>query len=469
MKKIKSLLIAVAGISAIALPVAAVSCNNSGPSLNGAQWPAVKVAQITKDNLTKEQLDATNVQAFPSIAVVTDSGLWDDKSFNQSAVEGALTLRDQINAIYKETETKTVKDEQGKDKVVETDKWPEGKKMVVNVIQPTEGQYNKTYDALLAGGSKVWILSGFQHKTPLTSYLEAKEAQLKSQGIIIIGIDFSIPTAKYPNFYSLSFKVQESAYIVGQTVAEFLGAKEAAARTTTSFGGGVFPGVTDFITGYLKGIMKYDETNADKLTTITGETAQPANSLVLNTDFKPNDKMKNTINTLLKENPSVILPVAGSATGLTLTAIRDQGRATQVIGVDVDQTLSFPDFKGKLVTSITKNVGQAVYDTLLYSIFKIDHNNVFAQFTADQAKNVTGTYKQHWVGYAKSQLADPEQAKKVNELLDKYAKEFESLDAQTIEYIDAWKVSPTDSKTYTGEEQQALVDALVQKINSLKK
>ncbi|MFV8471140.1 BMP family ABC transporter substrate-binding protein [Mycoplasma sp. HF11B] len=461
MKKIKSLLITVASMSAVALPVvASVSCG--GPKVQDAQWPQTKVTQISLDNkVTKEVVEAANVQTFPSIAVITDSGLWDDKSFNQSSVEGALTFRDQINKLFEQKQT--VKDKDGKD--VEVTTYPEGKSVKVNVIQPTEGQYPKTYDTLLAGGSKVWILSGFQHQSPLSAYLKSKKAQLEKNGIIIIGIDFAIEDAQYANFYSLSFKVQESAYIVGQAIAEYLGNNaDAAKRTTTSFGGGAFPGVTNFITGYLKGILNYDTANAAKATKITGETATPT-SLPLNTDFKPSDKMTNTINTLLAQHPSVILPVAGSATGKTLTSIRDQKLDTKVIGVDVDQTLSYPDLKGYLMTSITKNVGQAIYDTLLYSIFGIDNKKVFASFNKDAAKNVNGSYKQGWVGYSKSSLADEAEAAKVNALLDKYGQAFSSLSEDEINYVDGGQVVKGDNQNL---QTGALIDALIAKINATK-
>ncbi|MCU9938670.1 hypothetical protein NWQ34_03355 [Mycoplasmopsis felis] len=71
-----------------------------------------------------------------------------------------------------------------------------------------------------------------------------------------------------------------------------------------------FNAVTDFITGYLKGIYDWNKENPDKKVTHT--------PVRLDSGFVPGEQLNNVINGLLAENPVSAYPVAGSQHNLQL-------------------------------------------------------------------------------------------------------------------------------------------------------
>ncbi|QCZ36794.1 BMP family ABC transporter substrate-binding protein [Mycoplasma nasistruthionis] len=441
MKKSRSVLFSLLGMGALSLPLVAASCGGSGESSDVADYinKEERVAVVKeKSELTAEKLANKEI---PSIVLVTDEGRVTDKSFNQSVWEGLLAFRDQVKSLNAEASVE------------------------VSSVEPKGGAYAATYDALIGQGQKIWILSGFNHSNSITNYIKdtKKRKLLDDLGVTIISIDFSLPEdVNYPRFYGLNFKTQESAYIVGQAVAEFLSTKyesDTQKRYVSTFGGGDFPGVTDYMIGYLEGVYNYDQTatNKTKVSEVKG-----SDSLVIDSGFQVNDDMGNAIRKALADAnplPMAILPVAGPGTAETIKQIDAAKLPTLVIGVDVDQSKSLAQSAGKFMTSVTKNMAQAVYDTLLYTVFGVDPNNVFAGKAADKPFNHLGTKKEGWVGYAPSTLSDQADRDKMNALLDKYNTAFNALSEQEI---------AEKTKTSEGETKGiAYANSIYKKINAL--
>ncbi|MEA4333627.1 BMP family ABC transporter substrate-binding protein [Mycoplasma sp. 1232] len=430
MKKIKSLLLAVAGITTAIAPVAAISCGQK-------DWSFITEVKLN-DRVTKEVVEDPAKPALRAI-VVTDAGHVTDKSFNQSSYEGLLKYEYQVREL--------------------TGAASAGSKM-----EPETGKYESAYSSLL-GKYDIWILSGFTHKEKIEAFIKSHKAEMIAKKVKVIGVDFTINPDNldgFADFYGLEFKVAESAYIVGKAVAEFISTDDSFAykRNTTSFGGGEFDGVVDFIKGYYRGIVKYNSTvsEADKKVRAT-QTA-----IDLATGFEPNDAMKNVIEKSLATKPTVILPVAGPATTLTLGKIKSSSEleGIDVIGVDTDQSKISKNFAGKFYTSITKNISQAVYDTIIYITYGIDTKGLFTAKEPTKSFNIKGDFKQGWVGYAKSTLKDEAKRAKLNELLAKSETEFRALSNEDINFISSYKLNSTDSDDMA---LKALVQALAAEMN----
>ncbi|MFV8458981.1 BMP family ABC transporter substrate-binding protein [Mycoplasma sp. CR] len=443
MKKFKSLLMAFAGITAATLPIVAASCGDNHPV--GYIKSSDRVGAVNTDNnLTYSALQealAKNKKVL-SVKVVTDTGFVTDRSFNQSTWEGALTLADQIEKINDAEKTKAEK-ENKEFKPIE---------FKYSKLEPGKnGASEATFKTLAASSDNVWILSGFTYASPLASYLanEQNVKALNDKGVIIIGVDFGMTKESlhgFKNFYGLEYIAGQAAYVVGQAVAEvYTNNNTIENKTVAAFGGmDIFP-VDSFIIGYLQGILDYNTKNKKSDVKVKTTTSGGIN---LDATFAPGNDMNAAVNQTIGLKSQSIMPVAGSGTSVLLNALSQGNYSQTVIGVDVNQALAFPAHSGRFVTSVTKNITQSVYDTLLYVLFGLDSKKAFTNRKEGEPLNVKGTLKMDWVGTSKSTLSDKTQQDAMNAALTKYTNEFKALNDENTKYIgtfQATKTSPVDN------------------------
>ncbi|MFV8400994.1 BMP family ABC transporter substrate-binding protein [Mycoplasma sp. 2634B] len=452
MKKFKSLLMAFAGISAAVLPIVAASCGDNHPV--GYIKSSDRVGAVKTDsNLTYNTLqDAVSKnKKVLSVKVVTDTGFVTDRSFNQSTWEGALTLADQIQKIndaqkenkgFKPIEFKYSKLEPGKN-----------------------GASEATFKTLAASSDTVWILSGFTYASPLSSYLanEQNVKALNDKGVVIIGVDFGMTPESlhgFKNFYGLEYIAGQAAYVVGQSVAEvYTNNKAITNKTVAAFGGmDIFP-VDSFIIGYLQGILDYNTKNNKSEVKVKTTNNGGIN---LDATFAPGNDMNAAVNQTIGLKSQSIMPVAGSGTSVLLNALSQGNYSQTVIGVDVNQALAFPAHSGRFVTSVTKNITQSVYDTLLYVLFGLDSKKAFVNREEGKPLNVKGTLKMDWVGTSQSTLTDAAQREAINTALAKYTAEFKALNDEEIKYIGTFQATKSSEADKQGS---ATLKTLAKMIN----
>ncbi|MFV8467588.1 BMP family ABC transporter substrate-binding protein [Mycoplasma sp. 46852] len=458
MKKIKSLLMTFAGMTAVTLPVvAAVSCGDThsvGYIKKEDRVGAVNVDAALTYNVLQKATE--NNKKILSVKVVTDTGFVTDRSFNQSTWEGALTLADQIEKINQEEKTKA-KQENKEYTPIE---------FKYSKLEPGKnGASETTFRTLAASSDNVWVLSGFTYANPLASYLANAEnvKALNDKGVVIIGVDFGMSAEKlngFNNFYGLEYIAGQAAYVVGQAVAEaYTNLESITNKSVSAFGGmDIFP-VDSFIIGYLQGILDYNTKNNKhdvKVKTTNNGTIN------LNASFAPGQDMIGAVNQTIGLNSESIMPVAGSGTSVLLNALSQGNYKQSVIGVDVNQALAFPTHSGRFVTSVTKNITQSVYDTLLYVLFGLDSKNAFASKQQNQPLNVKGTLKMDWVGTSKSTLKDKTQQDAINAALTKYTNEFKALNDSDIAYIGTFQATKTSK---TDELGSTTITTLAKMIN----
>ncbi|TNK82690.1 BMP family ABC transporter substrate-binding protein [Mycoplasmopsis pullorum] len=346
------------------------------------------------------------------MALVTDEGNVDDKSFNQSAWES-------LNLIYDQTE------------------------IMPTYVKPS-GNYETAYKAVINKGNKIIVLPGFKHKSAIAEYITENLDDLIEKKVHIIGIDFDIAEdINYPYFYSLQYKMKEAGYVVGFATAKFLGEKysnDEAKRLANSFGGGPFPGVTDFNEGFLKGLYAYAEENPKTKVKHTPD-------IKLDSGFAAGDTMTNAVTTAVATKASVILPVAGPATGEVLTELGKAGsNSTYVIGVDVDQSLAYKDNAGKFLTSITKGIAQSTYDIVTEILFpEVAGTNFLKSKDANTKFAHSGSLKENWVGYVLSKITDEADRAKMDEALKAARVKFDALSDEDIEFINSGKALKSDN------------------------
>lgn len=405
--------------------IIATACGDQSEAQKPSGWipKEERVAQIKTVDLTSVKEEARSQK----YVLITDKGDVHDKSFNQSSWETLNQLYDQTGA-------------------------------EVNFIQPSTENYTQAYNQALSQGYTVWILSGFTHSASLKSFIEQNYQTLVDRKIQIIGVDFSLTGAnalskQYPYFFGLLFKFDQSAWIVGYATAKYLAYKypnDADKRIVASFAGGDNVGTTRFNTGFAKGVLAY---NQDPKNTVKVKHQFP---VPLDSGYETNEKMQTVITSVLSgqdgKTPTVVLPVAGPATGEVLNAYaRSQANADKlVIGVDVDQSLSYPDKAGKFLTSITKNIAQAEYDIMteiLLSAKNSRENKFLVGHDKSKTFTLEGTFAQGWAGFTKSHLTNAADRAKMDQFLTDAENLFKSKSQAFVDYIS------DDSKATEGSQQ----------------
>ncbi|WP_169738028.1 BMP family ABC transporter substrate-binding protein [Mycoplasma buteonis] len=428
------------GLTAVsAFPLVAAACGNTDTKPASYIKEDKRIATLVANNsLTADYVAEHTKSKALEVALVTDAGNVTDKSFNQSSWEA-------LNKLYDQS----------------------GGKIKIRQLKPSGTDYESQYINLLSKTSAtVWVLSGFKHNDPISKFLKNAETkkQMMDKKIVIVCVDFSLSSDVYPYAYSLLFKVEQSSWIVGNATANYLSqvySSDAAKRLAVSFGGGAFGGVTDYNIGFERGLLAWNKANADK------KVKTNSSSVPLNSGFEPNDSMRNVINSVIGENPSVILPVAGPATQETVGKLDQDTKYNdvKVIGVDVDQSLTYPSNSsqnGRFLTSITKNIAQAVYDVILATKLDLDTKDLSVKGANGelQGKILNKGLDSGWVGYSEPHIQNADHKRIMTAALASAKQAYESLSAEDKNNLTSLTVNGTAQ-----ENVQNALNLLAQEIN----
>ncbi len=273
------------------------------------------------------------------IALITDKGNIDDKSFNQGSWEGVVEFA-KANKI--------------------THKYYKPEKY-------DDAGYLAAIDLAITGGAKVIVAPGFLFEVAVyeaqTKYPEAK--------FILLDGEPHNPDYEYmtnSNVAAVKYAEEESGYLAGYAAVK-------DGYTKLGFMGGMaVPAVQAFGYGYLQGA----EDAAKELGLADGTIKATYH---YTGDFAETDTNKATAKTMYQEGTEVIFGCGGSVGKSVMAAAQEAGK--KVIGVDVDQRYD----SETVITSATKGLGASVKQ-VLEAIYK---NNSWDKFggktTYFEAKN----------------------------------------------------------------------------------
>lgn len=247
---------------------------------------------------------ATAQAADPKFAVIYDAGGKFDKSFNQSAAEGAERFK-------KETKIN-----------------------VMEVTVQSETQTEQVLRNLARKNVNLIAAIGFAQAQAVQNV--AKEFP-KTKFLLIDGV------AKGDNISSILFKEQEGSYLVG--VAAAIASKS---KKVGFIGGMDIPLIRNFSCGYAQGV-KATEAKAEIVQNMVGSTASAWNDPA---------KGGELARAQMERGVDVIFAAAGGSGLGSLQAIKEKGKFG--IGVDSNQNYLHP---GVMLTSMVKRVDQVVYDS----------------------------------------------------------------------------------------------------------
>jgi basic membrane protein A len=242
----------------------------------------------------------------PKLAIVYDAGGKFDKSFNQSAFEGAERFKKETKISYMEAQASS--DTQAE--------------------QVLRGLARKKLDLIVA--------VGFSQ----TQAVQKVAAEFPAVHFVIID-----SVAKGNNVNSVLFKEQEGSYLVGVAAAM------ASKSKKLGFVGGMdIPLIRAFACGYAQG-AKSNNAKVEILQNMVGTT-----SAAWNDPAKGGELARAQFD----RGVDVIFAVAGGSGMGTLQTAKEKGKLA--IGVDSNQNYLHP---GTMLTSMVKHVDNAIYDSFM--------------------------------------------------------------------------------------------------------
>lgn len=260
-----------------------------------------------------------------ALALVTDVGKIDDKSFNQGSWEGLV-------------------------------KYATEKKVTYKYYQPTEDSTAArlvSIDLAVKGGAKVVVTPGWMFAETITA------AQTKYPNVKFIVLDANMANAAV-NTYSINYAEEQSGYLAGYATVK-------DGYTTLGYMGGMaLPAVERFGIGFVQG--------ADAAAVELGVDVTIKYEYL--GSFAPSTEIQTKATGWYKDGIEVIFVAAGGC-GLSVVAAADALTNAKMIGVDVDQY--YLGTGKNVITSATKQLGDSVYNAI----------DAFYKGTFQGGKNVT--------------------------------------------------------------------------------
>jgi basic membrane protein A len=252
--------------------------------------------------------DAASAQTKPKVGLVSDVGRFNDRSFNQSALEGLKRAQKQLGVTGRPVESRQTSD------------------------------YVPNLASLARQGYDVTISVGFL----LADATNTVAKRFPKSKFAIV--DYSVnapPFKKNKNVQGLTFATNENSYMIGCLAA--LMANKKGTKNISAVGGIKLPTVDIFIAGYRAGARKC----------VPGTAVQ----IDYSQDFGAQDKCKEIALNQIAQGSQVVFQVAGGCGLGALDAAKSEG----VWGIGVDRDQAF--LGAHILTSAVKRVDQSVFLT----------------------------------------------------------------------------------------------------------
>jgi basic membrane protein A and related proteins len=299
------------GLAALAL----TACGDRGDSDNDNAGDATTSAAPTSEAPSSSAPSNPDFKA----CMVSDSGGFDDKGFNQTALKGQTDAETQFG--IQTAKVESTGDEQYAD----------------NINQMVQQNCNII--------TTVGFLLG-----------DATEAAAKKNP----DIDFAIVDYAYEkppaNLKGLTYSTDEPSYLAG-----YLAAGMTKSGIIGTFGGLPIPTVTIFMEGFRQGVEKYNEDNGKNVKLLGWDGKDGS----FTEDFEDKTKGQSVGEQLIGQGADILFPVAGPAGLGGLQAAKDAGATA--IWVDTDGFVS-TEYGDILLTSVVKGMDVSVTEAIKESM-----------------------------------------------------------------------------------------------------
>lgn len=296
------------------------------------------------------------------IALVTDVGTIDDKSFNQGAWEGVVAYAEENNITHQ----------------------------YYKPVEASDEAYKDSIALAVKGGAKTIVLPGFLFEVPCF------DVQTQYPDVKFILIDGEPHTADYATYKTeantlcILYAEQQAGFLAGYA------AVKDGYKNLGFMGGMAVPAVKKFGYGFVAG--------ADKAAAELGIEDEITIRYTYLDSFNATPEINAKASSWYKEGTELIFAAAGGAGNSVMKAAETAG--TVVVGVDVDQSSE----SETVISSAMKNLKKSVYDALT-SIYNdtfeggktlvLDSTNEGVQLPMESSKWATFTQEDYDALYAR--------------------------------------------------------------------
>ena len=249
---------------------------------------------------------------------VSDEGSWNDKSFNESVMDGLKKAKAELGVKLADAESNSSED------------------------------FGPNLQAMVDAKCDVIFAVGFNLVTPVN---ESAKANPDMHFVTIDG--WSEGNA---NLKPVGYAMEQSSYLAG-----YLAASYSKTHVIGTYGGMQIDAVTAFMDGFYYGAKAYEAETGVATTVLGWDPVAKTGDFI--GDFAPNSGVSKSIaQTQLQKNADVIFPVGGDQFGAVSSAIDEAGADAVMIGVDKDIAKTSPQYAKWVLTSVEKRMTNAVFD-----------------------------------------------------------------------------------------------------------
>lgn len=257
--------------------------------------------------------------------MVSDSGGFDDKSFNQTSYKGLTDAKDQLGIATGEVESATTAD------------------------------FAKNIQSMVDANCNIIVTVGF---LLADDTLAAAQKNTDVKFAIVDSNDAKF--ADVTNLKPLVFNTAQSSFLAG-----YFAAAQSQTGKVGTFGGLKIPTVTIFMDGFAQGVAYYNQQKG-KSVAVLGWNAAKQDGTFVQSD-KPFEDVKGGARAaegLTSQGADIIFPVAGPAGEGALQTAKASGGKVNAIWVDTDGCVSAPSYCPNIMTSVYKGMDVAVFDAI---------------------------------------------------------------------------------------------------------
>ena len=299
----------------LAAALTLTGCGDRGDTSNSSDQPSETTSASPSPTASNPDFKA---------CMVSDSGGFDDKSFNQTSHDGLEKAKTDLGIKTAQIESQS------------------------------DSEYVDNINALLQQNCNIITTVGF-----LLGDATEKAAK-KNPDVDFSIVDFAYPKAP-DNLRGLTFDTAQPSFLAG-----YLAAGMSKSGVVGTFGGLPIPTVTIFMDGYWEGVQHYNQENGKDVKVVGWDEKTQKGSFT--EDFEDKTKGQTIAENMIQQGADVIFPVAGPAGLGGLQAAQDSNGQVKAIWVDTDGCVSAAEYCGVLLSSVMKGMDVAVEQSIKDSL-----------------------------------------------------------------------------------------------------
>jgi len=291
----------------------------------------VTVASLTLAGCAAAPAEPTATPVDYKACMVSDSGGFNDASFNEEAYAGLKQAEAELGVEIAEVESPS---------------------------SATQTDFVSGVDSMVQADCDLIIGVGFLLAAAVRDAAKANpEVNFALIDSALSNDDFS--PLSLPNVKPIQYDTAEAAFLAG-----YLAAGTTKTGKVATYGGMLLPSVTIFMDGFKQGVAAYNEAKG-KNVKVLGAEGDDSSKWAATGDFSDIAKGKTLTEGFIAQGADIILPVAGPVgIGSGQASLEKDG--VLVIGVDSDwyNLPAHTEYKANILTSIEKKMANAVLEVI---------------------------------------------------------------------------------------------------------